>query len=417
MASRPRIQFLVDRPRWAQARTARAVSRYLADEFECRVVFESHAPNLSAWDCDLLYVSSWDSTWHRQFDFEPAKIVKAVTDHRWQAHRWQAMSPADFVSTWLGDVGHVTCTSERLRSTLEPFRAVEWTPVGFDPFVFPGHAPWRGPLRFGWAGNRADESKGVDRILLPAAGDEFELAIAGGDLQLAAMGEFFRSVDVFALASEHEGTPLTLVEAMASGCFPVCVDVGVVPEFVEHGVNGLIVERDPDAFREAFRWCADNADAVRRAGVGNAEWMRHRRTWEHVAEHWREAFRVALTGEDTRGEIGEETPAVPRIALLASRNEPRIVSVLRRLLPQSEIAEIAPMSSAQHRRLRGCDVALVYGSTVGEAARTGVLDSITAPVVSVAGFDGEASIERRLRDALAKVGLVASQPNAELLLL
>ena len=42
------------------------------------------------------------------------------------------------------------------------------------------------------------------------------------------MHEFFRKIDVYTVASRHEGEPLTLIEAMGAGCFPVCSDVGIV---------------------------------------------------------------------------------------------------------------------------------------------------------------------------------------------
>ena len=66
------------------------------------------------------------------------------------------------------------------------------------------------------------------------------------------MARFYNSIDVICVASTAEGDPLPLVEGMACGCFPVCVDVGIVPELVQSGVNGLIVDRTPAAFRAAL---------------------------------------------------------------------------------------------------------------------------------------------------------------------
>jgi len=49
-------------------------------------------------------------------------------------------------------------------------------------------------------------------------------------------------MDVFALSSTSEGTPNVLMEAMAAGLPVVATDVGGVPEVVEHGSSGLLVE-------------------------------------------------------------------------------------------------------------------------------------------------------------------------------
>jgi glycosyltransferase involved in cell wall biosynthesis len=67
---------------------------------------------------------------------------------------------------------------------------------------------------------------------------------------------------------------------MACGCFPVAVDVGIVPELVKHRENGLIVERNASAFRQAFKWCRMNLAEVRRTGETNAESILATRTWE-----------------------------------------------------------------------------------------------------------------------------------------
>ncbi|MEW6372828.1 MAG: TIGR03088 family PEP-CTERM/XrtA system glycosyltransferase [Pseudomonadota bacterium] len=53
--------------------------------------------------------------------------------------------------------------------------------------------------------------------------------------------ELMRSFDVFALSSIAEGTPVTLLEAMACGLPVVATKVGGIPEVVQDGVNGALV--------------------------------------------------------------------------------------------------------------------------------------------------------------------------------
>jgi glycosyltransferase involved in cell wall biosynthesis len=47
--------------------------------------------------------------------------------------------------------------------------------------------------------------------------------------------------DVAVLASDYEGTPLALLEAMASGVPAIATSVGGVPDIVHDGVNGILV--------------------------------------------------------------------------------------------------------------------------------------------------------------------------------
>ncbi|WP_170576222.1 glycosyltransferase family 4 protein [Ruegeria atlantica] len=51
----------------------------------------------------------------------------------------------------------------------------------------------------------------------------------------------FQAVDIYALSSHWEGLPLTLLEAMASGCVPVSTTVDGCTEAIDTGTGGLLV--------------------------------------------------------------------------------------------------------------------------------------------------------------------------------
>jgi glycosyltransferase involved in cell wall biosynthesis len=54
--------------------------------------------------------------------------------------------------------------------------------------------------------------------------------------------EILGAADIFVLPSDWEGNPLSVMEAMAAGKPAVCTAVGGVPELVEDGVTGLLVQ-------------------------------------------------------------------------------------------------------------------------------------------------------------------------------
>lgn len=59
--------------------------------------------------------------------------------------------------------------------------------------------------------------------------------------------------DLFAMSSRWEGLPLTLLEAMASGCIPVSTDVDGCAEVIEDGVSGRLVPAErPDRMAAAL---------------------------------------------------------------------------------------------------------------------------------------------------------------------
>jgi glycosyltransferase involved in cell wall biosynthesis len=56
------------------------------------------------------------------------------------------------------------------------------------------------------------------------------------------MADLFRLASVAVSPSLHDGTPNTLLEAMASGCLPVAGNIESVREWVDDGVNGLLCD-------------------------------------------------------------------------------------------------------------------------------------------------------------------------------
>jgi len=56
------------------------------------------------------------------------------------------------------------------------------------------------------------------------------------------MAVLFRRSQVIVSPSTHDGTPNTLLEAMACGCFPVAGDLESIREWITPGVNGYLVD-------------------------------------------------------------------------------------------------------------------------------------------------------------------------------
>jgi glycosyltransferase involved in cell wall biosynthesis len=83
------------------------------------------------------------------------------------------------------------------------------------------------------------------------------------------LDRIYADLDVVVLTSANEGSPVSLIEAMAAARPVVATRVGGVPDLVEHGVNGLLVPPgDPPAVADAITTLL--ADADRRRAMGNA---------------------------------------------------------------------------------------------------------------------------------------------------
>lgn len=79
--------------------------------------------------------------------------------------------------------------------------------------------------------------------------------------------ELMKAVDIFALPSLSEGIPMALLEAMAASCAIVASRVGGVPEVIEDGVEGILVEpKAANAIAEGCRRLLRAPDAAKRMG-------------------------------------------------------------------------------------------------------------------------------------------------------
>ncbi|MEM7195509.1 MAG: glycosyltransferase family 4 protein [Pseudomonadota bacterium] len=79
----------------------------------------------------------------------------------------------------------------------------------------------------------------------------------------------FEKCQIFALSSDYEGLPLSVLEAMSAGKPVVATDVGGVKEAVVHGESGLLSERgNADAFASHLDMLVE--DVVGRQRMGEA---------------------------------------------------------------------------------------------------------------------------------------------------
>jgi glycosyltransferase involved in cell wall biosynthesis len=97
------------------------------------------------------------------------------------------------------------------------------------------------------------------------------------------LGDLFRRCQVSASPSTHDGTPNTLLEAMACGCFPVAGDLESLREWITPGVNGLLVDPgDPQALAEAILLALEQPQLRRQAMETNTRLVSERAEYGRV---------------------------------------------------------------------------------------------------------------------------------------
>jgi glycosyltransferase involved in cell wall biosynthesis len=108
--------------------------------------------------------------------------------------------------------------------------------------------------------------------------------------------QFLCIMDVFALTSQSEGFPVSLLEAWRRGVPVVCTAVGGIPLIVGHGVNGLLVPPgDEVAIAESLSRVLVDRDFGVRLGQAGLEKLHDRYSLDRMMMDYEGRYRELLT--------------------------------------------------------------------------------------------------------------------------
>lgn len=118
------------------------------------------------------------------------------------------------------------------------------------------------------------------------------LGLAGRRRMAALLGQ----CEVLAVPSRHEGLGVVNLEAMAAGKAIVATRVGGVPEIVEDGKNGILVDpEDPQALAAGIRLLLDRPALRAQMGARGRALVEHEYSWEHVVTKFEAVYEEAWT--------------------------------------------------------------------------------------------------------------------------
>lgn len=99
----------------------------------------------------------------------------------------------------------------------------------------------------------------------------------------ADMAALFGQADITLSITEHDGTPNTLLEALACGCFPIAGDIETLREWITPGVNGFLVPPgDAQALADAILSALAQPDTRSRAREINLQMILQRADYTQV---------------------------------------------------------------------------------------------------------------------------------------
>jgi glycosyltransferase involved in cell wall biosynthesis len=107
---------------------------------------------------------------------------------------------------------------------------------------------------------------------------------------------YLQSADIFVLASHREGFGLVLAEARKAGCAIVATEVGGIPEVLEGGLAGILVQpKSPANLADALKQLVDDPTLLanwREKASSNLDWLSCRRSAEETVRVYAEALKL-----------------------------------------------------------------------------------------------------------------------------
>jgi glycosyltransferase involved in cell wall biosynthesis len=213
--------------------------------------------------------------------------------------------------------------SKTIRETLAALPEFARLPVHYLPYGVPVPGPQTllardsgAPLRILYLGRIQQEQKRVrlfPRILeaLTASGVPFHWTVAGegperaflqaamkspapaqtvsfpGRIQYDEVPRLLSEHNLFLLASDYEGLPLSLLEAMARGLVPVVSDLpSGVCEVVDSTTGKLVPPDNLSGYAEAILWLHSHGEEMKRLSHNAREAVRHKFSVAAMTDRW-----------------------------------------------------------------------------------------------------------------------------------
>ncbi|MBV6449955.1 MAG: D-inositol-3-phosphate glycosyltransferase [Anaerolineales bacterium] len=124
----------------------------------------------------------------------------------------------------------------------------------------------------------AGEKEAIQRIRELGLGDSVELL---GLIPSNQIADVYRRAQILVSPSIHDGTPNTLLEGMACGCFPVAGDLESIREWITPNGNGLLFDaNDPQSIASALIEAIENKSLRERSAGMNQEIILERAEYE-----------------------------------------------------------------------------------------------------------------------------------------
>ena len=279
-----KILLVADRRDWAYDILAQSIKRHSRYEhveikYVSELRLEIEATDFSPFD--VVYFFLWYDAMRygvKIKGFEFSKTCVGIHSLSSWMGRGLNQNQASSVCNQFAAAGYI---SKEIGDLLDLERGFS-TPNGIESEIFyPSPLPAQDELRVMWVGNPGSThhgtNKGFHSIVKPVISElsgfniHLHTAMPETPVSRNRMGDFYRKNHVLICASIHEGGPMPVVEALACGRPVISTEVGIVPEIVHNGINGLTYSRSRSNLRKAIMELIDHPEKLLRMSLSSSK--------------------------------------------------------------------------------------------------------------------------------------------------
>ena len=193
-----------------------------------------------------------------------------------------------------------------------------------------------------WIVGEGSARANVERIIETSEVDTQRIRLLGR-VDVSRVYSVLCDCHALVLLSDYEGLPVSMLEAMAAGVVPVCLDTrSGIRDAVQHGFNGLIVKDRKEDFYAAVRTLQRDAVLWSKLSANARETVKQRFSEETCAASWIEL----LLSFEKRKRVG---PVKSPVFVRLPRRNPKFGYYDQRVLPLSNWSRLR-MALGYYRR-------------------------------------------------------------------
>jgi hypothetical protein len=107
------------------------------------------------------------------------------------------------------------------------------------------------------------------------------------------LANFYATSRVFINTHHISPIPMSLLEAMSAGCACVSIKSAAIPEYIQDGKNGFIVDNDKD-MRSALEFLLGNVKEAERIGTAARQTILEKCSMDRFTTEWNELFQKVI---------------------------------------------------------------------------------------------------------------------------